>query len=1720
LGLGAPLVQAKFTIGQADDPFEHEADAVADRVTVGQFAPPVSPIPPGGLGGMTQRQTEEEEKPEEPEKTPPQPLLIQRQAVEEEPEPEELEQTPPQPLLIQRQTEEEEPELAAEEPEPEELEKTPPQPFLIQRQTEAEEEPEEEELEAAELEETPPQPLLIQRQPEAEEKPEEEELEAEELEESAAASTQKKPVQRVECQGQCGATDKEEELATGITVQTAGGSAGGTATRPSGSSAVSQAIHHQGLGEPLRPSVQDTLEAQIGVDLSGVRVHSDGTSHTAARALKARAFTHGQDIWLGPGESPRDTRLMAHEATHVVQQGHAGSISTVQRRGTTVGAEAEQEHEQEQDALAIQPKLQVNATRQFETAVETGTSVDSGGQAAETEATPKGESEPEDAEPVEEEKTDASTADEESEATVETESGDAESSRGSESSAPAGAEPDVAAADERGEPSTENTVVQRVPTSTVLTGGSSAAGGGTATSRTEPTCAGGGEATCYTGEKEEPTEEPDEVPPNPPSTEVQKETDDTGEKDAEEPDECPPVEAQTAELVAASPGPAPAAAPGATPGAGPGSPAPGAASGGPAGPGGAGGAGPAAGARVAQATGGAAGGAAEPVAGTGGSPMDATISLAESGRATAVSAYETSSAALDAASQTTASLRRGTQFTQDRGEGSTDELRRTAAARADRFFAGVADRLDDATARASGPIPDQLGLAAEKAKSQLASSMETQKQLISERIQQAKAQARADAATARRLVNRQASAFEAMIREKTSTAINSLTEAKGKAAGQVTELETTTLDRVNEIYATGRTDLEGLGTTIGAECIATGQEYATTYRGFRHCTENAWYDGNLSERRSEAQEKAARSVASGYRDRIVESSRKRAREITKQGRKEDRCAVITSANQTRDSLDQQLSDLKTALEGVRDAGIQQARSTREGLIASINASLSSTERQLDRQEAEQLQIAEDTRYVQQLLQEQTSHAAAAAVQQGVQSAVNSTQSAVSTLQQQFAANRAPDPATLDQALSVVEGRIEAALGGLDNSAEGGAAAARVQLSDALRQGLAALEGVTQSNDEQATTVSDGFALSMRTIGRTDHFRRQRADFTQQVEKSTSDGKAALNKAVDGMRDGCNATTTEAQAKLARAAEELEKNLRKSKEGLECQITQEADEAASKEAPAWKKVLAVVLVIIVVVIVIAVTIATAGGALAALGPIATIAAGAAIGAAVGAVTSGLLTIAGNLWSNQDWTEGVGEAILVGAITGALGGAVGAGAGLAVGAVFRGASAAVQVAAQFGAAMVTAGGLDVVTQYVMGGFSFDNFSWRNLGMTLVMTAITFGIGHRAGVRARARATADTPEPTPAPTEAPEPTPAPTEAPEPTPTPTEAPEPTPTPTEAPEPTPTPTEAPEPTPTPTEAPEPTPTPTEAPEPTPTPTEAPEPTPTPTEAPEPTPTPTEAPEPTPTPTEAPEPTPTPTEAPEPVPTAEAQRAARIESELNGNLKTRGLDSDPMFTGMDPQTQSKVNTALKGDPLRSSPDAQRGAQEWAQRTAGGDPREFANRYEYARARFNKARSAARERLSGQPNSRARATEAAAAEMTPEGLDAALQRDLGTVSSRGPSEGLEPIPPDASPADVARQVQGLERVGFESPTAEAYHAVKHQSELPARPGATGDPVADYAAAARDTIRTGDVVDATLLGDSTRVIIHKNYAGTNMEAIIYVKPDGTVTLATYGAPKAIR
>src|SRR5688572_14110300 len=62
-------------------------------------------------------------------------------------------------------------------------------------------------------------------------------------------------------------------------------------------------------GEPLDPSLRQTLEPRFGHDFSSVRVHTGADAAGATKDVHARAWTVGNHIAFGAGQSPRDLRL-------------------------------------------------------------------------------------------------------------------------------------------------------------------------------------------------------------------------------------------------------------------------------------------------------------------------------------------------------------------------------------------------------------------------------------------------------------------------------------------------------------------------------------------------------------------------------------------------------------------------------------------------------------------------------------------------------------------------------------------------------------------------------------------------------------------------------------------------------------------------------------------------------------------------------------------------------------------------------------------------------------------------------------------------------------------------------------------------------------------------------------------------------------------------------------------------------------------------------------------------------------------------------------------------------------------------------------------------------------------------------------------------------------------------------------------------------------------
>ncbi len=120
--------------------------------------------------------------------------------------------------------------------------------------------------------------------------------------------------------------EEEEEMAQPKMEQ------GGTRTSASWLEQELKSVQSGGEGLPATTAM--SMGQRFGADFSDVRVHNDSSSHSLNRSLGSQAFTYGGNLFFNEGRyqpgTPSGDHLLAHELTHVVQQGGAktGGVQT------------------------------------------------------------------------------------------------------------------------------------------------------------------------------------------------------------------------------------------------------------------------------------------------------------------------------------------------------------------------------------------------------------------------------------------------------------------------------------------------------------------------------------------------------------------------------------------------------------------------------------------------------------------------------------------------------------------------------------------------------------------------------------------------------------------------------------------------------------------------------------------------------------------------------------------------------------------------------------------------------------------------------------------------------------------------------------------------------------------------------------------------------------------------------------------------------------------------------------------------------------------------------------------------------------------------------------------------------------------------------------------------------------------------------------------------
>ncbi|MEU3500530.1 aldo/keto reductase [Streptomyces hundungensis] len=71
-------------------------------------------------------------------------------------------------------------------------------------------------------------------------------------------------------------------------------------------------------GRPLDDNTRTDMEARLGADFTGVRIHDGPEAKASAAEVGARAYTSGDHVVIG--DNGADKHTLAHELTHVIQQ--------------------------------------------------------------------------------------------------------------------------------------------------------------------------------------------------------------------------------------------------------------------------------------------------------------------------------------------------------------------------------------------------------------------------------------------------------------------------------------------------------------------------------------------------------------------------------------------------------------------------------------------------------------------------------------------------------------------------------------------------------------------------------------------------------------------------------------------------------------------------------------------------------------------------------------------------------------------------------------------------------------------------------------------------------------------------------------------------------------------------------------------------------------------------------------------------------------------------------------------------------------------------------------------------------------------------------------------------------------------------------------------------------------------------------------------------------
>jgi hypothetical protein len=541
---------------------------------------------------------------------------------------------------------------------------------------------------------------------------------------------------------------------------------------------------------------------------------------------------------------------------------------------------------------------------------------------------------------------------------------------------------------------------------------------------------------------------------------------------------------------------------------------------------------------------------------------------------------------------------------------------------------------------------------------------------------------------------------------------------QGKAGGieGAGSAETDSLGRLDAALSEGQSGLRQVATERGNDAIQQGRAKFNFYKGGRINRRDNWHDGRLTDRRADARAKAALTTAAGFRDSFAQEAENQAFQLGRS--KPAKCArIVAAAFATRHAITEQAGRFTGLAQTALAPQLAAALDTRAQLRSAVHGALARQLLTLDNQQQVQVQAVDDTAYLQGLALDEEAHAAAARLLRSGAQASDEISATYAGMRRLMDGQPVVPPAVLAPALALAlaRERIDAAQARMDVQLGIGLGlvettlAARVPVADKALSDLAADAGRSAGRAAAAFGAS---MVQMRTQA-AGTFTQVAVVYQAQLDALAGSAESGFACALAQLRATASGAVQEVTDGVREQRRQLETSFQGELRNLDREIARNACEAAKKEQPAWKEVVAVILIIVIIIVAIVLTgplaLALAGGTAATLGSMIV------AGAIIGALSAAAIQVVNNWASGQELSRGVLRAAVTGAIAGALGGALG---GFAGGASSLGGAIVRQAAVDFAGNMAS----QLATGLIFDGrLSLPHYSVQDLAISVFMAAL---------------------------------------------------------------------------------------------------------------------------------------------------------------------------------------------------------------------------------------------------------------------------------------------------------------------------------------------------------------------------------------------------------------